>query len=324
MSNCIEKIKCHNCGSNSLQVFQADDGSYNGFCFGSCGRYEDNPYRDKPVGHKPTIKKKTDEEVEEEIADIKQCGFHELKERKLGVKALERFGIRIGLSTQDGKTPIMHYYPKEKNGKVVAYKARVIASKKMWGVGSAKGCDLFGWQQAVEANGKRLYITEGELDAASVFTIIKRSQKGEYKENDPSVVSLPDGAGCAEKVIAANLDKIRKNFKEVVLVFDDDEAGKEATTKVLKIAPDFLVATLPCKDANECLVKGHIKAAFNSLMFKASKPKNTRLVWGEEVHEAAKEQAEFGVSWPWPAVTDITRGIRTKETIYIGAAQKMG
>ena len=30
------------------------------------------------------------------------------------------------------------------------------------------------------------------------------------------------------------------------------------------------------------------------------------------------------MSWPWEALTELTRGIRTGETIYLGAAQKMG
>ena len=92
----------------------------------------------------------------------------------------------------------------------------------------------------------------------------------------------------------------------------------------MSIAPKWLDASLPCKDANECLIEGHSKAAFNSVLFRAEKPKNTRLVWGEEIHEEAKERASFGVSYPWDSVTDLTRGIRTGETIYIGAAQKMG
>lgn len=323
MSNCVEKLP-HSCGSgDGLQVFQADDGTYNGFCF-ACSTNVPDPYKDKPPDFKPVVKRKSEEEIQEEIREIEECKAHDLPERKLKAKALERFGIRIGLSKQDGTTPVIHYYPKEKDGKVVAYKARLIASKKMWGVGSVKEPDLFGWTQAVEANAKRLYITEGECDAAALFTIIKRSQKAEYRDNDPSIVSLPDGAGNADKVIARLLPKINKNFKEVVLVFDNDEAGKLATEKVLRVAPNFLTADLPCKDANECLIKGHVKGAFNAIMFKADKAKNTKLVWGEDLHEVAKEQAEFGVTWPWPKVTELTRGIRLGETIYLGAAQKMG
>ena len=319
---CVEKIK-HSCGSHALQVFQQEDGSYDGYCY-ACGTKVDDPYKDKPVGYKPKFKKKTPEEIQAEIDEILECKAIGLPDRKLHELALEQFGIRIGLSQVDGKTPTMAYFPYEKDGELKKFKAKALKTGRLWHVGSEKDPDLFGWSQAVKTGSKRLYITEGEFDCPALFTIIKKSQKKEYADLDPAVVSIPNGAGGAAKDIAKVLPKIRKHFKEVVLVFDSDKAGKEGAEKVLKIAPDFIVAELPCKDANDCLIEGYVKAAFNAVMFKAEKPKNTRLVWGEDLHEEAKEQAEFGVSWPWPDVTELTRGIRTGETIYIGAAQKMG
>lgn len=115
-----------------------------------------------------------------------------------------------------------------------------------------------------------------------------------------------------------------KNFDSVVLMFDEDEPGHAGRDSVLAIAPDFLTVDLPAHDLNDCLVQGHIKSVFNKAMWQASEQKNSRLVSGNDVHEAAKEPAKEGVSWPWKRVTTATRGIRTGETIYIGAAQKMG
>lgn len=319
---CVEKI-LHSCGSHSLQVFQQEDGSYDGYCY-ACGVKVDDPYKDKPVGYKPKLQKKSPEEIQEEIDEILECEPLGLPDRKLHQMAMKQFGIRVGLSQQDGKTPTMAYFPYEKDGELKKFKVKALNTGRVWHVGSEKQPDLFGWSQAVKTGSKRLYITEGEFDCPALFTIIKKSQKKEYADLNPAIVSIPNGAGGAAKDIARVLPKIRKHFKEVVLVFDTDKAGSEAAEKVLKIAPDFIVAELPCKDANDCLVEGYVKAAFNAVMFKAEKPKNTRLVWGEDLHEEAKQQAEFGVSWPWPRVTDLTRGIRTGETIYIGAAQKMG
>jgi twinkle protein len=42
------------------------------------------------------------------------------------------------------------------------------------------------------------------------------------------------------------------------------------------------------------------------------------------LHEAGKEPAVYGASWPWKHITEATRGIRLGETIYIGAGQKQG
>ena len=320
---CVEKIS-HSCGSsNGLQVFMQEDGTYDGYCY-SCDTKVPDPYKNKPPDYKPSFSKKTDEEVQAEIEEIKECKAIDLKDRKLRKDALEYFGVKVGMSQVDGKTPTMLYFPYEKDGKLKKYKAKLISPKKMWHVGKFKDPDLFGWKQAVATGSKRLYITEGELDAVALYAIIKRHQDPKYAEFIPAVVSLPNGAGAAAADIGKVLGKIKRNFKEVALVFDMDDAGKLAADAVVKIAPNFMVAELPCKDANECILEGKTKAAFRAVLFKSTKPKNTRLIWGEDIHDEAKEQAEFGVDWPWPQVTELTRGIRTGETIYLGAAQKLG
>jgi twinkle protein len=103
-----------------------------------------------------------------------------------------------------------------------------------------------------------------------------------------------------------------------------DEPGRKAAEEVMKVVPDAFVAALPEKDANECLIKGKSIQCYNACQFNAQKPKNTRLVSAHELHDKAKEPPKFGVSWPWKHITEATRGIRTGETIYIGAGQKQG
>jgi twinkle protein len=135
------------------------------------------------------------------------------------------------------------------------------------------------------------------------------------------VVSLPTGAN--DSAIKQHMEWL-EGFEKVVLWFDNDEAGKKATLEVIKLIPDALVVELPAKDANECVMQGRNKAAYNACQFNAAKPKNTRLVSGNELHEAAKKPPEYGVAWPWRHITKATRGIRLGETIYIGAGQKQG
>ncbi|MNS81617.1 hypothetical protein D3C72_1153310 [compost metagenome] len=119
--------------------------------------------------------------------------------------------------------------------------------------------------------------------------------------------------------------KIKKFFKEVSFCFDDDEPGRLATEECCKIFPTATVINLPCKDANDCILKGKGKAAYKAAKWKVETPKNTRLVFGEELHEAAREVAQYGeLTWPWEHINKRTRGIRYGETIYIGAGVKMG
>jgi twinkle protein len=327
MAKCVEKLphRTAECNSNNgLQVFQKDNGTYDGYCF-ACGKHVPDPYEDKPVGYKPVKLMKSPEQIQEEIEGIGELKTVALPERGLKKEYLEYFGIKMGLSEVDGETPVTHYYPYHKNGKLVGYKVRLIEDKRMWSVGDTKGADLFGWDKALGTGGKKLFITEGEMDAAALLQIFKEKNKGtKYADMLPSIVSLSNGSGGAAKQLGASIVEIRKVFKEIILVFDMDDAGKKAAEEVIRIIPDAMVANLPAKDANECLLQGRSVQAYNACQFNAQKPKNTRLISGDSLHEAAKQPPQYGVSWPWKHVTEATRGIRLGETIYIGAGQKQG
>ena len=322
---CVEKLP-HSCGSRrGLQVFQKEDGSYDGFCF-SCGTAVTDPYKDKPEGYKPAYNPKTDEEIQEEIDEVKEFQTVALKDRGLSKESLEHFGIKIGLSEVDGVTPTSHFYPYYKGDELKGFKCRVIEGKKFFSIGSVKDVDLFGWHQAVLSGGKKLFVTEGEMDAVALYQIFRAVNKGtKYESNIPAIVSLAHGSGSAVKELLKHREMIFMHFKEIVLVFDQDKPGEEAVEAVLKVFPEGVsVAHLPRKDANQCLLEGVSKAAYNAVAFNSVKPKNTRLVLADSLFEEAKIAPTIGAPWPWEAVTKKTRGIRLGETIYIGAAQKMG
>lgn len=323
MGKSVEKLK-HSCGSHALQVFLQDDGTYDAFCF-ACGKHEPNPYGDQPVGYKPQIKVKSPEEIQQEIAEIKDYQTVEIPSRGLKRASLEYFGVKVGVSEEDGVTPSVVYFPYKKGNELSGYKARLLDPKRMWAHGSTKDVDLFGWEQAVKTGAKKLFVTEGEFDAIALYQIFKDQNKNTaYAHLDPAIVSLTAGAGGAKKELPNRLKQIKQHFKEIVLVFDTDGPGKEAAENVLKAIPDALVAMLPGKDANECLLEGKSKACYNACQFNAAKPKNTRIVLADEVVEDARKEAEWGFSYPYKALTDLTRGQRFGETVYWGAGVKMG
>ena len=323
MGECVEKLP-HSCGSSDgLQVFLHDDGEVQGWCF-VCGTYEDDPYNGKPV---PEFTPKSPEEKQAELDAIAAYPCKSIPDRKLKDWALKRFGVRTEVSQQDGKTPTLACFPyghADVNG-VVAWKMRVLSEKRMWSVGRMKDCLPFGWRQALRSGAKTLYITEGEFDAVALYQILKEANIGTaYADVEHAVISVPSGAKSAAKVISKLRPEIDKHFKETVLVFDQDEAGQKAAEEVCRIAPNFMSATLPCKDPNECLIDGASKAAHSAVVFRAEKPKNSRIVYGSSLRDAARQEAVMGLSWPWQGLTEATRGIRRGETIYIGAGVKMG
>lgn len=320
MSSVVARLP-HECGTNKgLVVFE--DG--HGFCF-RCKTHIPNVLSDEEIKNLPVLGKKSDEEIKREMDEISSYKTISLPSRSLKEEYLKDFNVKIAVSESDGISPIATYFPYYKEDKLVGYKARLLEEKRIWVVGSIKDADLFGWNLAIKNSSKRLYITEGEYDAIALYQIIIEAHKGtQWANRKPSVVSIPNGAGSASKAILKALQGIRKFFKEVVLVFDQDEAGIAAVKETLKVIPDALVATLPCKDANECLQKGHLQAAKNAVMFNAKQEKNTRIIAGSSLRQLAMKEPEYGIPYPWAWLTEKTRGIRTGETIYFGAGQKQG
>ena len=322
MSVCIDKIG-HDCGTRKgLQVFAQEDGSINGYCF-SCRKFVPNPYGEpKTVDDVEMPKVPTPEEIAALLAEIDGYPVVDVPSRKLRARDLEVFGIKVSLSEQDGKTPTAMYFPMTKEGVITGYYVKSLGDKKMiWSVGDVKDCDPFGWEAAKKSGAYRLIVTEGLEDAVSVSKIFETHGKKEYL---PAVVSLSNGVNSI-KTLARLSDRIKNTFKEVVLNFDDDEAGQNAISEVMVMFPKALSVTLPYKDANECVVKGAMKVAHKALAFDAVKPKNTRLISGDSLHEAAREPTPYGeLSWPYPTLDKLLRKIRYGETIYIGAGVKMG
>ena len=91
---CIEKI-------GSVQIFLKEDGTYDAYDFAT-GKYIADPYKDKPKDYKPIRLRKSKEQIALEIGEIGDYQFLALPERKLKKETLEYFGIRIGVSEEDG------------------------------------------------------------------------------------------------------------------------------------------------------------------------------------------------------------------------------
>lgn len=86
MGTCVEKLP-HSCGTErGLQVFLEEDGRYTGHCF-SCGEHVPDPYKERP-DYKPEVKVKTEEDIKQELAEIRKLKAIELPERELKKRVL--------------------------------------------------------------------------------------------------------------------------------------------------------------------------------------------------------------------------------------------
>ena len=323
----LYKIKhnSHNCQSSGkpLQVFLNDDGTLSGYCF-SCRVPVENPLGDNAVPP-PDVKEKTEEEILAELQEIKSAPYFTSEHRKIPAEDLKHAGVRLLVSEFDGKTPYAAAFPYTKDGKIVRFKITTLSKpKRMWSVG-ATDVDLFNWERAKRVGGKTLFITEGEWDAISLRTVLRESNKGtQHADIDFAVVSIPNGVSSAAKAVSRQLEEIYQRFQDIVLCFDTDEAGQKAAAEVIKIAPKAMIALLPCKDANACLEQGRIKATRDAVIFRAAKKTTAGINHIADLIDEALAPVEYGASYPWAALTELTYGQRRGELISIGAGTGIG
>jgi len=148
---------------------------------------------------------------------------------------------------------IANYY--DQGGELVSQHVRGPDKQFIW-KGSPKSVQLFG-QNLWKVGGKRLVITEGEIDCMTVCQLLGGTWP---------VVSLPNGAQSAVKAIKDNLEFV-SSYQEVVLCFDMDDPGQDAAKLVSEILPPgkCKIAKLPLKDANDCLINNNGKAVVSAI-----------------------------------------------------------
>jgi twinkle protein len=229
---CLDKVKC---GSSDARQVYADGGSH---CF-SCGQSF------------KAVEDEIETEVEVKAAPEKDLRLAELKDihdnyavrgfidRQIKKTTNEFFGVKVGYDSQGNIDT--HYYP-YMEGDNLSYKVRKLP-KTFSSIGKYTG--LFG-KDKFTSGGKRLIITEGEIDALT----IAQASADKYNGVIYPVVSM--GAATNTKNLITNREWIR-SFGEVVLCFDEDKAGKEAIDEAIRIIglDKVKITKLPLKDAND-------------------------------------------------------------------------
>ena len=323
---CVEKIKhdistCESEG-NSLQVFYDEiKGTYTGYCF-SCAAKGLPAYVKDPYGKggepKDPPKTKTPEEIKAEIQEIRSCPLVNFDYRGIRKEFFQEAGVRLGLSEFDGKTPFTFNFPTSIESKLSGYKSVMLDKKAMWSVGDVKTAELLNWHKAKVVGGKTLYITEGQWDMLALHQVLHDSCGGKYKY---AVTSIPNGVDSAAGTIGRMKKEIKQaGFEKIVLVFDNDKAGRKAVSDVQAIDPDVYVAPWICgsKDANDALLKGRGSKLADSVLWKSHKPLMEGVVSVADVLNSSLEPPQMGLSYPWPTITDATLGQ------HFGAADALG
>lgn len=296
-SELIGKEPCPSCGSKDNLARYSDGHAY---CFSPSCDYREPADGEEDRPQKKPLQKASFTPIEGE--------FQPLRKRKISQDTCKKFGYRVGRF--NGKT-VQVCDVKDKDGSLVGQKVR-FAGKDFLSLGSV-GKTLIGMH--LWSGGKRLIITEGEIDMMSYSQV---------QSNKYPVVSLPNGAGSAKKAISHNLEYLA-NFEEICLCFDNDEAGREATETAAKLLMHLNVKIIrfELKDANEMLVEGRIED-LTKAMWNAEKYKPAAFKTLADIREDVLKPVEKGVPWCFDFLTEATYGRREGEVYFLGAGTGVG
>lgn len=236
-----------------------------------------------------------------------------VRARGLTKETCEKFGY-FKKQLEGRWAQVACYYSDD--GKIVGQKIRF--PNKEFKVRGDISERFYGQQKWAGGNGKKLIITEGEIDCLTV---------SQLQGNKYPVVSIPLGVSSAKKVFKANMDWLN-SFEEVIVMFDMDEAGRKAVQSIEGLLkPNKLyVANLPMKDPNECLLNGRgdevIKAIWSAKPYMPDGIINGKDTWDEVSKEDDNDQ---GVLYPWNIeLNKMTMGIRKGELTVLTAGTGVG
>lgn len=231
--------------------------------------------------------------------------FAPLRKRRITEETCKKFNVR-----QQGPELRFPYYSANR---VVGYKTKD-PSKNFRFVGKNEDDQLFG--QHLFGTGKTLVITEGELDALSVW---------EARPNWP-VVSLPTGAHSAKKALQKQLNWIL-GFNEIVLMFDGDDAGAAAAEECISLFPPdrvFLASLGTYKDASDAIQAGDFDAIRQSIWNKRSYVPQS-IVDGRTLFDLVSAPLHGrDADYPYPALNETTGGLRLGELVTVTAGSGTG
>lgn len=293
----LYKTSCDDCGSSDACCVYSDGHTH---CF-SCGAHHS----------KGTASPKVDDEPAND--DLLHGEYRDLAARSIREETCRKFGYMVG---RMGGNAVQIAPYRNKKGKLVAQKLRFKDKDEgmPWAGNNRQAYQLFG-QHLWGSGGKRVVITEGEIDAMSV---------SQLQDNKWPVVSVINGCDGAAKDVSRQTAWL-ESFDEIVLMFDMDEQGQRATEEVaLTLKPGKVkVAKLDLKDANEMLQAGRGREVINAIWNAAAfRPDGIKEV--DDLIEEACAPVEWGIAYPWTSLTEATYGIRPTEIYGFGGGVGCG
>ena len=290
---------CPDCNSSDALAHNKDGSTK---CF-ACGTFTPNRkgHTTTPMTTPQTSSSPAPRFVSGEFSAIAPRGIHK--------DTCVKYGYQIGQA--HGKPAHIANY-RNLEGTQVAQKYR-FADKSF---SSSGNVGYFFGQNLWPNGGKKLVITEGEIDCLTV---------SQLQGNKWPCVSLPNGAQSAQGVFKKQLEWL-SSWEEVIVMFDEDEAGRAAAESVAHILPagTCKIARLSMKDPNEMLMAGKgedvIRAFWDAKVWRPDD-----IVDGSELYERLTVPKENdNVPYPYYGLNALTHGFRKGEIVTFCAGSGIG
>ncbi len=295
-SEFIRHEPCTNCGSSDANSLFSD-GHY--YCF-SCETYT-------PPDNQAEVSMAM--EVHDTI--FLEVEYKELTKRKLTKKTCEMWGYGVA-EYRGQKVQVANY--RDPEGNLQGQKIR-FPNKDFMATGNMKKVGLYG-EHLWRDGGKMITITEGELDALSLSQAL---------DNKWPVVSIPAGCASAKKSVARSIEWLNK-FETIVLMFDNDDKGKQAAIECASVLPPnkVKIAKLPLKDASDMLVAGRVGELIDAL-WGAKTYRPDGIVSGTDIWDVIiADDNKESVQYPYAGLQEKTGGCRRGEIVTITAGSGIG
>lgn len=281
-------LPCPLCNSTDAYS-RYDDG--HGYCF-SCEGY-------------------TPSEGQEEQASFESSdkfSYEFLPWRSVTSETFRAFNTKTKIANTGKPISVGFRYPND------SYKVRLIDKKEFFTKGEISKEGLFGRNIFASGSHKHVVITEGELDALSLYQVLRTP-----------VVSVHSSSSAARDVA---LDRSwLQGFERIYLAFDNDEAGRAATASVARLFDYdkvYVIKFSNRKDANEYLEAGE-EDVLREIFGRARKYLPETLVSSlDDFDRIIEEEPESGIPYPFKTLTQKTKGIRLGEAVLVTAQEGVG
>ena len=303
-----DKLKqpCPLCPSSDAVGINADGSAK---CF-SCGEFMPN-YNNACEGKTMTEPQTTQQKQPDSLLE---GNFIALTDRQISQATAKKYGVK---AVQDLKGQVVkHLYPYYNGHELSATKYRNTISKDFFVSGSYNDTGLFG--QQLFKGGKYVTITEGECDAMAAYELLGSKW---------AVVSIKRGAQGAVKDIKESLEFFEE-FENVIIAFDNDKAGKEASVKVARLFKPgkARILTLPngFKDPNDMLRsnkhKDFVESWWASKVYTPSGVINV----SEQREKFHNREKKPSVPYPYEGLNKKLYGLRQGELVTLTGGTGLG